>query len=165
MVNGGLAPKWTPAGFLQRARAIIKRPSDVWLATRIGWFMWRAPIGLRQRNLRTFLTELRKLPRPAALDAHTSRERILRLRALCLRFPMLRSRDNCYIRALTLYRFLETGDHAVTIHFGIEEPADPHQRLRGHAWVSVDGQFFEGPPEVLNARIRTVPLMVALDVS
>lgn len=165
MVTRDLAPKWTPVGFWQRARTIIRRPSDVWLATRIGWFMWRAPALLRQRNLRTFLIDLRKLPRPAALDASTSRERILRLRALCLRLPMLRSRDNCYIRALTLYRFLETGDHAVTIHFGIEEPADPRERLRGHAWVSVDGQFFEGPPEVLNARIRTVPLTVALHVS
>ena len=158
MVTLKLAPKWTPIGAWQRAHRIIRRPSDIGLAVRIGWFMWKAPARLRRRNLRTFLNELRRLPRPAAVDALASRERILRLRALCLRLPLLRSRDNCYIRALTLYRFLETGDHPVAIHFGIEENPDPRERLRGHAWVSVDGQFFEGPPEVMSARIRTVPL-------
>ncbi len=158
MVTDGLAPKWTPAGLWQRTRRIIRQPSDVGLALHICWFMWRAPSLLRESNLRTFLAGLRGLSRPAATDALASRERILRLRALCLRVPLLRSRDNCYIRAFTLYRFLETGDHPVTIHFGIEEDPDPRKRLRGHAWVSVDGHFFEGPPEAQSARIKLVPL-------
>ena len=153
-----LAPKWTPLGFTQRLRRIIKQPGDLWFALQIYYFMWRAPVLLQQRNLRAFLAGLRTLPRPAAADPHSSRERILRLRALCLRLPTLRSRDNCYVRALTLYRFLEAGTHAVNVHFGIEERDDPRERLRGHAWVSVDGQFFEGPPEVRNARVREVPL-------
>lgn len=160
MVTMELPSKRTLVGLWKRIRRIIRQPSDIGLALHIGWFMWRAPSLLRRRNLRTFLTELRELRRPNAPDAQTSRERILRLRALCLRLPALRSRANCYIRALTLYRFLDTGDRPVTIHFGIEENPDPRERLRGHAWISIDGQFFEGPPEAQSTRIKTVPLEV-----
>ncbi len=161
MVTKELAPKWTPLGFAQRVRRIVKRPSDIWFALQIGYFIWRAPALLRQRNLREFLADLRTLPRPAATDTKSSLERILRLRKLCLRLRLLRSRDTCYVRALTLYRFLDAGAHVVSIHFGIEEKDDPRERLRGHAWVSVDGEFFGGPPEVFNARIREVPLIPA----
>jgi hypothetical protein len=161
MVTKQLASKWTPAGFIQRVRRIVKRPADVRFALEIGYFMWRAPTLLHRQNLRAFLAELRTLPRPAAADAKTSLERVLRLRRLWLALPLMRSRDNCYVRAMTLYRFLDAGAHAVSIHFGIEERDDPGERLRGHAWVSVDGQFLEGPPQVLNARIREMPLVLA----
>ena len=161
VVSKPLASKWTPLGLAQRLPLIFKEPSDVWLLLQIGYFMWRAPTLLHGRNLRAFLAELRALPRPAAPNAKSSLERILRLRRLWLALPFMRSRDNCYVRALTLYRFIEAGPHAVSIHFGIEEREDPRERLRGHAWVSVDGQFFEGPPEVQSARIREVPLIAA----
>ena len=161
MVTPQLARKWTPLGLVQRLRLIIKEPSDIWFSLQVGYFMWRAPTLLHRSNLRAFLAKLRRLPRPAATDAKSSLERILRVRQPWLALPLMRSRDNCYVRALTLYRFLETGAHPVNIHFGIEERDDPRERLRGHAWVSVDGQFFEGPPQVQSARIREVPLVMA----
>lgn len=153
-----LAAKWTPLGFAQRMRRIIREPADLVFALQIGYFMWRAPAQLRRSHLRDFLQALRRLPKPRAAGPEVSRERILRLRGLCLRLPLFRSRDNCYVRALTLYRYLDAGDHAVNIHFGIEQRDDPKERLRGHAWVSVDGAFFETPPEVRNARIRELAL-------
>lgn len=153
-----LAPKWTPLGIAQRLHRTFRRPSDIWLSLQVGHFMWRAPALLRRRQLREFLTGLRALPRPAATDPKASLERILRVRGPWLALPLMRSRDNCYVRALTLYRFLEAGAHPVRIHFGVEEPHDPRERLRGHAWVSVDGQFFEGPPEVKNGRVRELQL-------
>ena len=153
-----LAPKWTPGGFVQRYRAFVHRPDDLWLALQIGYFMWRVPAMLRRRNLRSFLAHLRDSRRPAASSLEHSQERIARLRALCLRLPVLRSRDNCYVRALTLYRFLDAGPRPVRIHFGIEEQPDPRERLRGHAWISVGGQCFDAPDEIYNLRIREVPL-------
>lgn len=152
------APKWTPRGFAQRLARIIRGPSDLGFALRIGYFMWRLPGRLHDTHLQEFLRGLRTLPRPPAPDALSSRERILRLRSLWLRLPIFRTRDNCYVRAMTLYRYLDAGSHKVTIHFGIEQRDDPRERLRGHAWVSVDGSFFEAPPEVRQARIREVPL-------
>ena len=153
-----LAPKWTPAGLLQRAARIIRRPADVPLAVAVGYFMWRAPAELHGTHLQDYLARLRQRRRPRAADAAASRERILRLRQLWLRLPWFRSRDNCYVRALTLYRFLDAGGLPVSIHFGIEQRSDPRERLRGHAWVCVDGQFFEGPPEVNGSLIREMPL-------
>jgi len=156
-----LAPKWTPRGFAQRYRAFIRQPGDLWLAIQIACFMWRVPGMLRRKDLRSFLTHLRDSRRPPACTVERSQERIVRLRALCLRLPFLRSRDNCYVRALTVYRFLETGGQPVQIHFGIEEQSDPRERLRGHAWISVAGEFFDAPAEVFKARIREVPLTPA----
>jgi hypothetical protein len=158
MVTEALAPKWTPRGFTQRVRRLFHEPSDPFLALSIATFMWRAPGMLRRRNLRVFLRRLRELPRPSAPDAAASLERIQRLRGLCLRLPGMRSRDNCYVRALTLYRFLDARDRAVSVHFGIEEKEDPRERLRGHAWVSLDGELFEGPPDVIFTNIKEVPL-------
>ncbi|MDQ6780061.1 MAG: lasso peptide biosynthesis B2 protein [Candidatus Eremiobacteraeota bacterium] len=137
---------------------IVRGPADVIFALRIGYFMWRLPGRLHDAHLQEFLHGLRALPRPPARDPLSSRERILRLRSLWLRLPLFRTRDNCYVRAMTLHRFLDAGGHKVTIHFGIEQRDDPRERLRGHAWVSVDGAFFEAPPEVRKARIREVPL-------
>ncbi len=153
-----LAPKWTPRGLAQRYCAFIHGPDDLWLVLQIGYFMWRLPAMLRQRNLRSFLAHLRDGRRPAASSVEKSQERIVRLRALCLRLPLLRSRDNCYARALTLYRFLEAGHQPVKIHFGIEEQSDPQERLRGHAWISVEGRRVDAPDEIFNVRIKEVPL-------
>ena len=153
-----LASKWTPWGLAQRTIRIIRRPADMSLAVAIGYFMWRVPAHLHDAHLADFLATLRAQPRPAAADAGASRERILRLQRLWLRLPFFRSRDNCYVRALTLYRFLDAGDRRVSIHFGIEQKADPRERLRGHAWVCVDGVFFEGPPEMRDGTVREVPL-------
>ncbi len=158
MMKEGLAPKWTPVGLVQRASRIIRRPADLVFAAQIGIFMWRAPSLLRSSHLSEFLQVLRRLPRPHSSDPETSRERILRLRSLCHRLPPFRSRDNCYVRALTLYRFLDAGEHQVRIHFGVEQRRDRSERLRGHAWVSVDGAFFETPPEVRDSRVREIQM-------
>jgi Transglutaminase-like superfamily len=158
VVTTTLAPKWTPHGFAQRLRRIFHAPSDFTLALRVGLFMWRAPEMLRRRNLKIFLDDLRAQPRPKASNASASLERIQRLRQLCLRLPIMRSRDNCYVRAITLYRFLDPGQDFVNVHFGIEEKDDPRERLRGHAWVTLNGHLLEGPPEPIFGKLKEVPL-------
>lgn len=158
MVTETLASKWTPRGFAQRVRRIFREPSDPLFAASIGIFMWRAPGMLHHRHLKTFLLDLRAQRRPCAPNPAASLERIQRLRQLCLRLPFMRSRDNCYVRALTLYRFLDAGRDAVTIHFGIEAK-ERAERLRGHAWVSLNGRIFEGPPDLIIDQVKEVPLV------
>lgn len=149
-----IAPKWTPLGIVQRLRRLVRQPSDIGLALQIGYFMWRLPAELRQRHLGAYLSDLRLRRGAGAHDVFASVERIVRLRDPWLKLRLFRERDNCYVRALTLYRFIDRRESTVLLHFGIEEPADPVERLRGHAWVSVDGKFFEGPPQHAVGRLR-----------
>jgi transglutaminase superfamily protein len=158
MVERPLAPKWTPLGFWQRFSTIVRKPSDMPLAIKMGLFMCRAPINLEKASLPDFLATLRARSRPAADDMHVSMERIVRLRTAWLRLPFLRARNTCYLRAFTLYRFLDAGDRTVGIHFGIQPPAQPGDRLRGHAWVTVDGRLLEGPEEVARGGILEIPV-------
>jgi hypothetical protein len=73
--------------------------------------------------------------------------------------PGLRSRDTCYVRALTLYRFLDPGTHDVQLRVGVEWHDRPGGVLRGHAWVTLDGQVLEGPPEAdAHQRLQLVEL-------
>ncbi|MFN2460769.1 MAG: lasso peptide biosynthesis B2 protein [Candidatus Velthaea sp.] len=151
------APKWSPAGFTARLLRVIRKPGDVVLALRIGWFVWRAPAQLRREHLERYLTRLRARRRPRAAHVAEARERIARIRDAWLGMPFFRNRDNCYIRALALYRFLDGNGRRVDIHFGIE-PVARDARLRGHAWISVDGEVFEGPPDTAVGLLREIPL-------
>ena len=62
------------------------------------------------------------------------------------------------MRAFTLYRFVDAGERDLRIHFGVE--LDRSDRLHGHAWVTVDGELLEGPPEVTDGSIVEVNLGV-----
>jgi hypothetical protein len=141
------------AGVLRRA---IRTPSDLILIIRIGVFMIRVPNELAQANLSTFLERLRNAPRPKARNLTFGAERIKRLRAACLAMPVLWRRDSCYVRALTLYRFLDPGLRKVDVHFGVELPDSRMQRLHGHAWVTVDREILEAPQAVFDGRIREI---------
>jgi hypothetical protein len=139
---------------LRRLRWAIRHPSDIVLALRIGWFIWRCPGDIERRDLGTFLTRLRTGPRPRASNVVEARNRIVRLRSALLSLPLLRRRNNCYVRAFTLYRFLDAGGRPVGVHVGIEQGRS--DRLHGHAWVTVDGELLEGPPEVERGAIVEV---------
>jgi hypothetical protein len=142
-----LAPWWTPWGLVLRLGRTIRQPSDlVWL-WRIGWFVWRLPGNIEDTHLTTFLEQLRTAPRPAAQDPAAGADRIARLRTPWVRTPGLRSRDTCYVRALTLYRFLDPAGHDIQLKIGAEWFDKPGGVLRGHAWVAMDGRVLEGPPE------------------
>ena len=114
---------------------------------RVGWFVLRLPVDVERSHLGEFLDRLATAPRPAAKTPQQSAERIVRLRQPFLRVPGLRSRDTCYVRALTLYRFLDAHGHDVGLHVGAEWHDKPGGVLHGHAWVTLDGQILEGPPE------------------
>jgi hypothetical protein len=146
----------TVGGIVRRARWGCTHPADVGFALRIGWFIWRCPGDIERTDVTAYLASLQTAPRPQATDVFTSRTRIVRLRDAWLRLPRLRRRNTCYVRAFTLYRFVDAGTRDVRIHFGVEP--DRSDRLRGHAWVTVDGEMLEGPPEVTTGSIVEVNL-------
>jgi len=142
--------------FIRLFRQSIKRPSDVSLAINIGYFVLTAPTRLAKTDLPNFLKEIRESQPPVADGVQMAAERIIRLRRLWLWLPMLSSRNNCYIRALTLYRFLNSKKVDVRIHFGVEPGISENDRLRGHAWVTVNGTILEVPEPVPTGRVRTI---------
>jgi hypothetical protein len=126
---------------------------------RIGWFVLRLPADVEGSHLEGFLDRLTTAARPAAPDPHTGAARIARLRHPWLRVPGLRSRDTCYVRALTMYRFLDPGAHDVQLRVGVEWFDHPGGVLRGHAWVTLDDEVLEGPPEAdAHERLHPVEL-------
>ena len=62
----------------------------------------------------------------------------------------------CYLRALTVFRFLDPGAAEMRIHFGVEPGAAGSARLRGHAWITVSGGIVEAPEEVLAGRVKEI---------
>jgi glycosyltransferase involved in cell wall biosynthesis len=140
----------------------VRTPSDALLLCEIGAFIVRLPGNVRGSSIPVFLRRIEVAPRPKALTIENAYHRVARLRNACLRMPRLWRRDTCYIRALTLYRFLDPGAHCVRVHFGVEQPQSSTDRLRGHAWISVDGLPFEAPEAVHERRIHEVPLSHAI---
>jgi len=139
---------WTPLGIVRRFGALIRKPSDAALTLRIAWFMWHASGKLARVGLPGELDRIRSLARPACDDADAGVERIARLRRPWFGLPALRGHDTCYMRALTLYRFLGTPSGDLRIHFVIEPGDEPGARPRGHAWVTLAGRILEEPPEL-----------------
>ncbi len=154
-----LAPWWTPWGVAIRLGDTVKAASDVPWLMRIGWFVLRLPADVERMHLEELLVNLERAPRPRAADPRAGTERLARLRQPWLRVPGLRSRDTCYVRALTLYRFLDRGTHEVALRVGVEWHDRPGRVLRGHAWVTLDGAVLEGPPEAdAHDRLQLVEL-------
>jgi hypothetical protein len=140
----------------------IRRPADVVLLFEVALFIVRLPARVRGSDVPTFVRRLERAARPKAATIDAGYARIARIRDACLAMPRLWRRDTCYVRALTLYRFLDPGRRSMRVHVGIEQPQSSTERLRSHAWISVDGRLFEAPDAVRERRIHEVPLDVAV---
>jgi hypothetical protein len=143
---------------VRTALRFVRHPGDAFLTLHMAMFIAAAPRLLAKGDLRDVLSRMRRTGR----TMRTGYERIRLMRGICLRFGPLAKSNTCYVRALTLYRYLDAPDDVTSIHFGIERQEPEHARLHGHAWVSVDGEILEGPPAVLEGRIREIPLAGAL---
>jgi hypothetical protein len=106
----------------------------------------------------TFFDRIATAPRPRARSLEDGYRRIAGLRDAALTMPRLWRSNTCYLRAVTLYRFLDGGGRRMRVHFGVEQPPSPQERLRGHAWISIDDAVFEAPDAVRLRRIHEVPL-------
>jgi len=148
----GVAParKWAADGVLSGIRRTFQEPGDAALAARIGFFL----LLIARRLDKTSLVELLKEMDEKQGTAVKGVERITRLRQAWLASPVLSARNTCYVRAMTLYRFLDGGDRDKRIHFGVEPGVSASDRLHGHAWVTLDAELLEAPEPVLAGRVR-----------
>lgn len=150
------APKWTPRGLVQRFREVVREPGDLQLCVHIAAFIHRAPSLIAANELQSFVKSLRLQPAPRG-----NFERVKRLRTFLLGRRSFARANTCYVRALTLYRYLEAPDASIGLHIGIERRDRASDRLRGHAWVTLDGRMLEGPPAALEGRIREIEFLKA----
>jgi hypothetical protein len=141
---------------------VVHSPGDALLFVQICMFIVRLPAIVGRTDVQTFFERIGTARRPKARSFEAGYRRVARLREAALSMPRLWRRDTCYLRAVTLYRFLDGCGHCVRVHFGVEQPPSPQQRLRGHAWISVDDALFEAPDAVRLRRIHEVPLHVAI---
>lgn len=129
---------------------------NLWLNWQIGFFLVSAPRQLAAQPLPKLLEQLRHASRPAFADVEASLARVARSRHRWLRRPGFRQSNTCYMRALTLYRFLDAPGRDLRIHYGVEHLAVGSNSPRGHAWVSLDGRLLEPPLPVLEGRVREI---------
>ena len=138
---------WSPRAILRRAFRALARPADLLSAVAVAWFVLRLPATLQRSDVRTFLRDVDR-----RRDCRVPLDRVLRARGVVLR--VLRRFDNCYARAFTLYRFLDVAPQRLELRLGIEPPRFAQDRLRGHAWIMLDGELLEGPEAAAIARSR-----------
>ncbi len=136
-----------------------------WLV-RIGWFLVRLPAEVGNAHLTEFLDRTAAAARPAAggssdADVAAAADRVVRLRTPLLKLPWLRQRNTCYVRALTLLRFLDARGRDVRFNIAAEWFDKPGGVLRGHAWITVNGEIVDGPPEV-DSHDRLQPITIEI---
>lgn len=152
----GMSPapaQWAKEGIGRGFARTFREPRDIVLALRIGAFLWTLPRRLDRQPLDLLLHDLARESRHGAGDLHSNAQRISRLRQAWLASPLFRARNTCYVRALTLFRFLADDGRAMRIHFGVEPGTDPGDRVRGHAWVTVGDEVLEAPEPLLSGRV------------
>src|SRR5687767_11000001 len=98
--------QWATQGIAQGFARTLHKPGDLVLAARIGVFLWLIPRRLDRQPLDRLLRDLGTESREVTSDLHSDVRRISRLRQAWLASPLFRERNTCYIRALTLFRFL-----------------------------------------------------------
>jgi hypothetical protein len=112
--------------------------------------MRRVASALESVSLPDFLAALEHRGELTDSDVLVSRARIARLRQAWLNLDRYAELNTCYIRTLTLYRFLNPREGLLRIHFGVNPGEDPEDRIHGHAWVTWNGQVLEAPDAVLS---------------
>ena len=141
------AKRYAAGGPLVRCARALSRPGDLLLAVAIASFILRLPRMLAERDLKNFLRELDR-----TRGGRARLEKVLRVRQTVLR--ILHRSDTCYARAFTLYRFLAVAPSRIDLR---------QDRLRGRAWVLLDGNVLEGAepkttslsPRELGARVES----------
>lgn len=61
---------------------------------------------------------------------------------LLLRFPPLVRYGKCFLRSLTLFKFLRRQGWPVSIYFGVRKTEDGGGDITGHSWLVLEGEPF-----------------------
>jgi len=154
MNDAGAGRGWAARGIWTGVRRTLRQPGDMMLAAKIGLFLMTVPRRMQRKSLSDLLIDLESTGSQTARDAQSQVERISRLRQAWLASPLMSSRNTCYVRALTLYTFLDAPANDKRIHFGVESGTDEGDRIHGHAWVTLGDKLLEPPEPVLAGRVR-----------
>jgi hypothetical protein len=120
---------------IRNLQDVIDGPSDLWLGIRM--VAWSAALPALKHLLplnllmRLMWAKTRTVPRPDC-----ERKITYLARRIYLARPFLR-RDNCLERSLITYRFLAREGMESRLVLGAQKSDG---RIRGHAWVTVDGR-------------------------
>jgi hypothetical protein len=114
--------------------------SQLWLAARVGAWLWTLPVVLRLRTLPSLLESLpcaAKLPKAGrALEPGRTAEIVARVCGLpFFRLPIFPRA--CLRRALALYYVLAKDGYPIEIHIGVRKDG---RDLHAHSWVALDGK-------------------------
>lgn len=140
----------------KRLGRMIRAPGDIPFSFQLAYFIWRVPAWLDRMTLPQLLQTLQSAPRPASSSVDASLERVQRLARPWFKVSFLRNRNTCYLRALMFYRFLDSQNESLQIHFVVEPSRAPGARLHGHAWVSVGAVLIEPPLLEIVARAHRI---------
>ena len=140
----------------KRIGRVFKSPEDILFAVQIGLFIFRLPTAMQKQDLPSLLKKFQHATGPRFVDLDAGVARIVRLRQPWFRLPPLSARNTCYVRALTLFRFLNIRNKDIKMHFGVEPPRTPGGHTRGHAWVTADGKMLEAPDPVVAGRVKEI---------
>jgi len=132
----------------EKVRAEIATPADAYLAVRIA--LWTGLLRVLKHvvPLSTLVLAVRRRPRGAA-SPHRERQ-IVVLARWAARLWAWSSSDTCLERALVSYRYLSRIGADVRLVFGF---AREGARVKGHAWIVVDGVAIDEDEAALSSFI------------
>jgi hypothetical protein len=142
------------------AAVVCRSPRDLMLAVQIAWFVRRLAPDLARTDVTTFLRAVRRAPSAASRDLAAVRgeaQRIRRIAMAVLSLPRFWQGNTCYVRALTIYRFLDPAGHDVQLHIGIEQRG-AERALHGHGWLTLDDTLLEAPDDVVLGMLHELRL-------
>jgi len=138
----------------RRARllaGLIVRPGDGWLAVRmVGWRL-ALPV-LKRRMTLPRLVSLMWQGEQARAPSPERQARVAELTTSVFRSDHRDRPGNCLDRSLVLYRYLSAAGADPKLMVGMRR--GEQDALRGHAWVTVDGEPVEESTEPLEEFAR-----------
>ena len=131
------SPAGAPAGSfaLLRWRFAI----HLWLAAR--WL----PMTAKRRDIEPLLLAITPAEGQAPYRGLASAEIVAAVRRTVAKPWRMRGR-RCLRESLLAFRFLRLAGHPAVIHFAVAPGRSEADRLRAHAWVSLDGICLLDPP-------------------
>lgn len=140
---------------LLKAANRLRYPADVKLFLQILVAILLLPGKIRRNSLPELLQRIDSGvgsgPRDEAVMVRT-----VKIVDLLLSYRPLLRYGKCFLRSLTLFRFLRLQGWPVTICFGVRRSEEDESQLTGHSWLALEGQPFLEAESIENYAITYV---------
>jgi hypothetical protein len=114
------------------------------LRLELRWVTWTLPRLVHRLPLTHLLADMTP-SRPAPRWQRPSQEILDAVKAALARPIRMRGR-RCLREGLAAFHFLRKGGHAAVLHFGVDRRSTRAAKLRGHCWISLEGQVVLNGP-------------------